>query len=48
MGRFPGNVELNDDILTAGDQQVKLISERIPENLPWKDLGIDIVVVSVN
>ena len=46
MGRFPGNVELNDDILTAGDQQVKLISERIPENLPWKDLGIDIVVES--
>ena len=44
MGRFPGNVELNDDILTAGDQQVKLISERIPENLPWKDLGIDIVI----
>ena len=46
MGRFPGNVELNDDILTAGDQKVKLISERIPENLPWKDLGIDIVVES--
>ena len=46
MGRFPGNVELNDDILTAGGQQVKLISERIPENLPWKDLGIDIVVES--
>ena len=34
MGRFPGNVELNDDILTAGDQQVKLIFEKIPENLP--------------
>ena len=44
MGRFPGNVELKDDMLTAGDQNVKLISERIPENLPWKDLGIDIVV----
>ena len=46
MGRFPGNVQLNDDILTAGYQNVKLLSERIPENLPWKDLGIDIVVES--
>ena len=46
MGRFPGNVELNDDMLTAGEQHVKLVSERIPENLPWKDLGIDIVVES--
>ena len=46
MGRFPGNVELKDDMLTAGEQHVKLISERIPENLPWKDLGIDIVVES--
>ena len=46
MGRFPGNVELKDDMLTAGVQNVKLISERIPENLPWKDLGIDIVVES--
>jgi glyceraldehyde 3-phosphate dehydrogenase len=46
MGRFPGHVELKDDMLTAGDQHVQLISERIPENLPWKDLGIDIVVES--
>ena len=46
MGRFPGTVELKDDMLTAGDQHVQLISERIPENLPWKDLGIDIVVES--
>ena len=44
MGRFPGNVEVNDDMLTAGEQHVKLVSERIPENLPWKDLGIDILV----
>ena len=46
MGRFPGEVHLKDDMLTAGDQHVKLISERIPEKLPWKDLGIDIVVES--
>ena len=34
MGRFPGNVELNDDILTAGDQQVKYISIIVFKLLP--------------
>jgi len=46
MGRFPGKVALEGDILNAGHQQVKLLSERIPEQLPWGDLGIDVVVES--
>jgi len=46
MGRFPGDVALDGDILNAGHQQVKLLSERIPEQLPWGDLGIDVVVES--
>jgi len=46
MGRFPGKVALDGDILNAGHQQVKLLSERIPEQLPWGDLGIDVVVES--
>ena len=46
MGRFPGDVALDGDILNAGHQQVKLLSERIPEQLPWGDLDIDVVVES--
>ena len=46
MGRFPGKVALDGDILNAGHQQVMLLSERIPEQLPWGDLGIDVVVES--
>ena len=46
MGRFPGKVALDEDILNAGHQQVRLLSERIPEKLPWGDLGIDVVVES--
>ena len=46
MGRFPGKVALDGDILNAGHQQVRLLSERIPEQLPWGDLDIDVVVES--
>lgn len=46
MGRFPGNVSLNGDVLAAGNQKVKLLAERIPRQLPWNDLGVDIVVES--
>ena len=46
MGRFPGKVTLDGDELNAGHQQVELLSERITEQLPWADLGIDVVVES--
>jgi len=46
MGRFPGDVSLDGDILVAGNQKVKLLSERIPRQLPWGEMGVDIVVES--
>ena len=46
MGRFPGKVALDGDVLNAGHQQVKLLSERVPEQLPWGELNIDVVVES--
>ena len=46
MGRFPGDISLDSDILSAGDQKVKLIAERVPEQLPWGELGVDIVIES--
>ena len=46
MGRFPGDISLDSDILSVGNQKVKLIAERVPEQLPWGELGVDIVIES--
>ena len=46
MGRFPGTVTLVGDTLKTQSQNVKLIAERNPEELPWGEMGIDIVIES--
>ena len=46
MGRFPGEIILDGDILSAGNQTVKLVAERNPSDLPWGDLGVDVVIES--
>lgn len=43
-GRFDGTVEAAPDgIVVAGDL-MRVLSEREPANLPWKDLGVDVVL----
>ncbi|PIR32627.1 MAG: type I glyceraldehyde-3-phosphate dehydrogenase [Alphaproteobacteria bacterium CG11_big_fil_rev_8_21_14_0_20_44_7] len=42
-GTFPQVEADGDDLLVAG-KKVKLVSERDPKNLPWKELDIDIVL----
>lgn len=44
MGTFQGNVELADRVLKAGEQETQLTQEKDPTRLPWKDLGVDVVV----
>ena len=46
MGRFPGEVTLDGDILKTQNQSVKLLAERDPSSLPWNELGVDIVIES--
>jgi len=46
MGRFPDNVKLDGDILMTSQQKVKLIGERIPADLPWDNMGVDVVIES--
>jgi glyceraldehyde 3-phosphate dehydrogenase len=43
-GRFPGEVKVEGDILDVGMGPIKVLAERDPKKLPWKDLGIDIVM----
>ncbi len=45
-GRFSGNLQWESGILRMNQQTVYTYSERNPENLPWKELGIDIVIES--
>jgi glyceraldehyde 3-phosphate dehydrogenase len=45
-GRFKGTVELKGSSLVVNGKEVKVISEKSPANLPWKDLGVEVVVES--
>jgi glyceraldehyde 3-phosphate dehydrogenase len=45
-GRAPFAVEVRDGSLWLDGREVKFFSEKDPANLPWKDLGIDVVVES--
>ena len=45
-GRYPQPVKADGDYLHAGDLKVKVLAERDPGNLPWKDLGVDVAVES--
>ena len=45
-GRFPGEITYTADSLTINGQTSRVYKEKDPANLPWKDLGVDIVVES--
>ncbi len=46
MGRFPESVTLEGDMMKTESQSVKLLAERDPANLPWEEMGVDIVIES--
>jgi len=43
-GRFPGEVTVKGDTINLGDGPIKVIAERDPAKLPWKQLGVDITM----
>lgn len=43
-GRYPGEVKLDGDNMIVDGKSIKLFAEKEPTNLPWKDLGVDIVM----
>ena len=43
-GRFPFQVEVGDGELVVNGDSVKVLAERNPADLPWKELGVDIVL----
>lgn len=46
FGKFAGTVDVNDNVLSLDGLQIKVLSEKDPALLPWKDLSIDIVLES--
>ena len=44
QGRFTGDAELTDDGFKINGNDIKVFAERDPENLPWGDLNVDIVL----
>jgi glyceraldehyde 3-phosphate dehydrogenase len=45
-GAFPGTVEIDGNDLVVNGKKIKVFSEKDPAALPWKDLGVDIVIES--
>ncbi len=45
-GRFPGDVEATDGKLVVNGDEIQVLSERDPANLPWGDLDVDVVIES--
>ncbi len=43
-GRFPHDVTVSGDRIHVGRESFKVLAERNPENLPWGEMGIDIVM----
>ena len=46
MGRFGAEVEVKEGALVVDGKEIKILAERDPQNLPWKDLGVDVVLES--
>ena len=45
-GRFGGTVSRDDDSITLNGDKIKVLKEKDPALLPWKDLGVDLVLES--
>ncbi len=45
-GRFQGSVTSEEGFLIVNDNKIRIFAEKDPANLPWKDLGVDIVIES--
>nr|WP_273229170.1 type I glyceraldehyde-3-phosphate dehydrogenase [Kosmotoga pacifica] len=45
-GRFGGTVEAGENAIIVNGKEIKVFAEKNPGNLPWNDLGVDIVIES--
>ncbi|MFP4460281.1 MAG: type I glyceraldehyde-3-phosphate dehydrogenase [Candidatus Zixiibacteriota bacterium] len=43
QGIFDEDIRVKGDYLIIGDRKIKVLAERNPEDLPWKELGVEVV-----
>jgi len=43
-GRFPGTIEVDGDYMVVNGDRVRVLAERDPANLPWAELGVEVVL----
>jgi glyceraldehyde 3-phosphate dehydrogenase len=46
FGPFPAEVRAEKDELVVGEKRIKILSFKTPEEIPWRELGVEIVVES--
>ena len=46
LGRLDEDVEAGEGSITVGGKEIKVLAERDPADLPWGDLGVDVVLES--
>jgi glyceraldehyde 3-phosphate dehydrogenase (phosphorylating) len=46
LGQLSEDVEVGDGVIKAGKTELKVLSERDPGSLPWRDLDVDLVIAS--
>jgi len=46
LGTLPHDVSVSGDTIQVGAKSIKILAERDPAKLPWRDLGVDIVIES--
>ncbi len=45
-GRFPGTIEVDGDYMVVNGDRIRVLAERDPANLPWGELGVEVVLES--
>jgi len=45
-GAYPGKVEAKDNAIVVDGREIKVLAERDPGKIPWRDYGVDIVIES--
>jgi glyceraldehyde 3-phosphate dehydrogenase len=46
LGRFPGEIEVAGDGIKVDGAEIKVLNEKDPADLPWGDLGVEVVIES--
>ena len=46
LGRFDGEVSFTEDSLVVNGKEIKVLAQRNPADLPWGELGVEVVVES--